>query len=239
MCVCQWRRRWCQTRAVERAAVGGAHGCSSSHGRKCRQGIGCNHACGCRWRRQWCLSTAGESAATTSLGVGELDGAVSLWQVERGLQSVEHLDAALVSDGSVDSRSAATTGVGVGGGGGDISRRQVTALQSVEHLYAALVTVGSVDSGLMLHYPIKWIGCHHVCECRWTRQQFQHSTWTQLWSATAVPQWIGRHHVCGCRWRRQWCQSIAAERAVFGGAHGHSSGLRRQCRQQIGCTLRV
>ena len=73
-------------------------------------------------------------------------GAVSRQQ-RRELQSVEHLDAALITDGSVDSGSAVTTCVDVGAFDGGVSRKQWRELQSVEHMDAALVTDGSVDSG--------------------------------------------------------------------------------------------
>ena len=48
----------------------------------------------------------------------------------------------------------------------------------------------------------------------------------------------GCRHVCWCRWRRQrrsWCQLTAVGSAADGGALGHSSLRRRQCRQWIEC----
>ena len=59
---------------------------------------------------------------------------------------MEHVDAALPTDGSVDSGSAVATCVSVSGGGCGVSRWKSRPLQLVEHVDAALPTDGSVDN---------------------------------------------------------------------------------------------
>ena len=67
------------------------------------------------------------------------------------LESAEHLDAALLIVGSIDSGSAATTwfcfGLSVEVVAGGVSWRQSSVLESAEHLDKARLTNGSVDSG--------------------------------------------------------------------------------------------
>ena len=58
------------------------------------------------------------------------------------MQPAEHVDAALPTDGGVDSGSAAAKCDNVSGGSGDGSRQTVSAMQPVEHVGAA---DGSVD----------------------------------------------------------------------------------------------
>jgi hypothetical protein len=144
---------------------------------------------------------------------------------------VEHLNAALVTFGNVDSGSAATTCVGVGGGGGDISRRQVTALQLVEHMDAALVTVGSVESGSA---AIACVGVGGLdggvsrlqvdrlsprvllsvkaavvsVDGRWRELLFAEHLDAAVVSVGSVDSGSAAH-VDGCRWIRWWCHSTA------------------------------
>ena len=65
------------------------------------------------------------------------------------VQSVEHLDTAFHTDGSVDSGSAAATCADASGGGGGVTRQQSSVVQWVEHLDTALcleAVAVSVDS---------------------------------------------------------------------------------------------
>ena len=69
------------------------------------------------------MSVAGSvdnGSAVESCGSICAGGSGARQRQSRVLQSVEHLETAVVTDGSVDSGSAAASCVGVGGGGGAV-----------------------------------------------------------------------------------------------------------------------
>ena len=137
------------------------------------------------------------------------------------LESAEHLDAALLTDGSVNSGSAATMFVSIGGGGGGASRRQSSVPDS-----------GSADAICVRVFVGAVVVRFHVNRACWSAQ----SPWTQLCSLMA-PSTVDRlpSRVSDCRWRWRWCELTAVERAGVHRALGRSSAHRRQRRQGRRC----
>ena len=77
-----------------------------------------------------------------------------------------HEDAALLTDGSVDSGWAAGMCVCVGAGGGVVSGRQWRVLESVEHIDAALLPDGAV---LVLDAAAMSADDSGECWSRWSK----------------------------------------------------------------------
>ena len=84
--------------------------------------------------------------------------AVSVDSSFDSLNRQSSMDAALVSNGSVESGSAAATCVGVGGGGGGVDGRQARLPQPAEQ---------SGRSAADRRPCGEWIGARRRCRCRW------------------------------------------------------------------------
>ena len=104
-----------------------------------------------------CLAGSGQSSRHQSMAVDRAPAAATCDSVSadsvsgggglvnrqtlRGMQPVEHVNAALHTDGSVDGGSAAATYVGGSGGDGGVSRQQSTELPLPPRVSASVQTV--------------------------------------------------------------------------------------------------
>ena len=130
--------------AVERAAMHRARGHSSPDRRQHRHWIGCLFV-------YWTVGGGGGSCASR--------------RQSSVLESAEHFEAALLTDGSIDSGSAATTWVYVGlsAAGGGVSRRQ-RACWSRQSTRTKLSSLKPMAASTVNRLPSR------VSEYRWRRR---------------------------------------------------------------------